>query len=177
MAEDYLDSRELVRLSLERLGMFVDCVENGKEAVERIEDRMKSGELYDFVLMDMQMPVRSGYSATREIRRMGFRRPVLALTAYASSVDEEMCKDAGCDALHPGYGFLSEDAAFAMACAEAGLTFVGPQPEALALGEAPGIVDQVEGLGTGKDGGPAHDGAGHEVGVFGFEDAIAASWG
>ena len=97
LAEDYLDSRELVRLSLERLGMFVDCVENGKEAVERIEDRMKSGELYDFVLMDMQMPVMSGYSATREIRRMGFRRPVLALTAYASSVDEDMCKDAGCD--------------------------------------------------------------------------------
>ena len=101
LAEDYLDSRELVRLSLERLGMFVDCVENGKEAVERIEDRMKSGELYDFVLMDMQMPVMSGYSATREIRRMGFQRPVLALTAYASSVDEEMCKDAGCDAFIP----------------------------------------------------------------------------
>ena len=40
---------------------------------------------------------------------------------------------AGCDAIHPGYGFLSENAQFAAACARAGIRFVGPEPATLAL--------------------------------------------
>jgi len=41
--------------------------------------------------------------------------------------------EADCDALHPGYGFLSERASFATQCAAAGLVFIGPSPEALAI--------------------------------------------
>ncbi len=43
----------------------------------------------------------------------------------------EVARQAGCDALHPGYGFLSENATFAQRCAAAGITFIGPPPAAI----------------------------------------------
>ena len=67
--------------------------------------------------------------------RAGPSRPLEAsgATAYLDAAALiEAARGAGCDAVHPGWGFLSERADFARACAEAGLLFIGPAPEILA---------------------------------------------
>ena len=62
--------------------------------------------------------------------------PIGPAPARESYLKAEAILDAarrtGAQAIHPGYGFLSENAAFATACAEAGITFIGPPPEAIA---------------------------------------------
>ena len=81
---------------MEKQGHSVVLASTGAEALEAF-----TGEHFDLVLMDIQMPVMDGYDATRAIRArersIGGHIPVIALTAHAMHGDREICVDAGMD--------------------------------------------------------------------------------
>lgn len=70
-------------------------------------------------------------SQAKEIRNGAAENPVAAYLDAEAQV--AIAKETGCDCVHPGYGFLAENAPFAERCADAGLAFVGPSPAVLAL--------------------------------------------
>lgn len=96
LVEDAADTRRLLSLHLSRAGAEVVCCEDGQQAVDRLA-REGMDRACEIVLMDMQMPGLDGYEATRQLRALGFRRPIVALTAHASTTDREKCLACGCD--------------------------------------------------------------------------------
>ncbi|MEP5610878.1 MAG: ATP-binding protein [Cyclobacteriaceae bacterium] len=79
---------------LEKWNMIVDLAENGIIAIEKVEHN-----IYDIVLMDLQMPEMDGYEATRILRKKGFKLPILALTASAMYEKSEKLETTGLDGL------------------------------------------------------------------------------
>jgi CheY-like chemotaxis protein len=73
-------------------GADIDFAEDGAEAL----NKALRGD-YDIVLMDMQMPNVDGYSATRELRRRGYGKPIIALTAHAMKEEQDRTLNAGCN--------------------------------------------------------------------------------
>ena len=96
LADDGPANRELLSLVLGRAGAEIDQAENGQIAVQLATRRS-----YDVVLMDMQMPVMDGFTATSILRERIPDLPIIALTADAMIGAEERCVEVGCTAFVP----------------------------------------------------------------------------
>ncbi len=97
LAEDGPDNQRLINFHLKKAGADVWLAENGRAAVQMMEDAVaKATELPNVILMDMQMPAMDGYTATHRLRALGFKVPIVALTAHAMEGDRKKCLDAGC---------------------------------------------------------------------------------
>lgn len=91
LVDDGKTNRDLVSLVLENAQAKVTCAKNGEEALLKYD----RGE-FDLILMDMQMPIMDGYTATRALRSRGCSLPIIALTANAMRGDRNKCLAAGC---------------------------------------------------------------------------------
>ena len=104
LVEDNELNREIAQEILREYGFHVDSAENGAVAVEKVSTAAPGS--YDLVLMDVQMPIMDGYTATRKIRALDdparAKLPIIAMTANAFDEDRRNALDSGMN------GFLSK---------------------------------------------------------------------
>jgi len=94
LAEDNEINQQVATEILESAGLVITIANNGKEAVDAVQQNE-----FDAVLMDIQMPEMGGYEATEEIRKLELatRIPIIAMTAHAMAGDREKSLEAGMD--------------------------------------------------------------------------------
>jgi PAS domain S-box-containing protein len=90
VAEDHVVNQVLFKTILKNIGHNVDIANNGLEAVEAVKSNS-----YDIIFMDVQMPEMNGYEATIEIRKLGSKIPIVAVTASAIKGEKEKCISVG----------------------------------------------------------------------------------
>ncbi len=94
MVEDQPDNRQIIRDMLAPTDCEIIEAEDGQQALEAI-----SKQRPDLILMDIQLPIIDGYTATRKIKADPALRsiPIIAVTSYALSGEEKKAREAGCD--------------------------------------------------------------------------------
>ena len=94
VVEDQADNRKIIRDTLAGTDYEIIEAENGEEALAAIAKQRP-----DLILMDIQLPVMDGYTATRHIKDDPALRsiPIIAVTSYALSGEEKKAREAGCD--------------------------------------------------------------------------------
>jgi signal transduction histidine kinase/CheY-like chemotaxis protein/HPt (histidine-containing phosphotransfer) domain-containing protein len=97
LVEDGPDNQRFIGALLRKAGAAVTIAENGLIAVESALAAVAQKCPFDVILMDMQMPVMDGYTASRVLRSKDYTGLIIALTAHAMTDDRQKCLQAGCD--------------------------------------------------------------------------------
>jgi signal transduction histidine kinase/ActR/RegA family two-component response regulator len=97
LAEDGPDNQRLLGFVLRKAGAKVEIVGDGRRAVDAALAARQAQRPFDLILMDIQMPLMDGFSATRALRAARITTPIVALTAHAMEGDRAACLAAGCD--------------------------------------------------------------------------------
>jgi len=95
-ADDNATNRRLIELVLNKVGIEPVIVSNGAEAVEKV----LAGQ-FDLILMDMHMPVMTGYQAVKLLRQNEIKVPIIAVTTDTAEGQVEKWLDFGCDSCFP----------------------------------------------------------------------------
>ena len=93
--DDVVVNRIVVETWLRDMGAKVQGAPDGQIAIDSVLKAEESDLPFDFILMDLQMPVMDGFEATRTLRQRGFTKPIVALTANRDSDKEAI--EAGCN--------------------------------------------------------------------------------
>lgn len=91
VVDDSEENQILLRFYLTKAGLEVQSAANGAMGVEKA---LKDD--FDLILMDIQMPIMDGYTATKTLRAAGYNKPIIALTANAMKEDRERSIASGC---------------------------------------------------------------------------------
>ncbi len=92
VVEDVDTNKIFFDAALRKTSAKILWAKDGQEAI----DMFKNNEI-DLVLMDLQLPILDGYTATKEIKKINQEVPIIAQTAHVMSGEREKCLEAGCD--------------------------------------------------------------------------------
>ncbi|KAF4981559.1 hypothetical protein FDECE_17664 [Fusarium decemcellulare] len=98
VADDNSTNIEVVSRMLKLEDVYdVTIAKDGQEAYDLVKATMEKNQAFDVIFMDVQMPNLDGLQSTRLIREMGYRSPIVALTAFSEESNVKECIDSGMD--------------------------------------------------------------------------------
>ncbi len=90
IVDDSPDNQAVIGLFLSKAGAICETANDGEEGI-----KLALSKEFDLILMDLQMPRMDGYQAVRILKELGYKKPIVALTAHALKAEKTRCLQAG----------------------------------------------------------------------------------